>query len=69
VFGVLSVVLYKPWRRQVDRQREHLVPNEALEERVEDVPNLEGNSAGRAIDLVEESPYIQRVEEDARGKC
>lgn len=27
-FGVLSVLLYKPWRRQVDRRRAHLVPVE-----------------------------------------
>lgn len=27
-FGILSVVLYKPWRRQVDRRRAHLVPVE-----------------------------------------
>jgi nickel/cobalt transporter (NiCoT) family protein len=31
VFGVLSVLLYKPWRRQVDRRRAHLVPAEASE--------------------------------------
>lgn len=27
-FGVLSVLLYKPWRRRIDRGRAHLVPAE-----------------------------------------
>lgn len=27
-FGVLTLLLYKPWRRQVDRRRANLVPVE-----------------------------------------
>lgn len=28
LFGALSVLLYKPWRRRIDRRRAHLVPVE-----------------------------------------
>jgi hypothetical protein len=70
VFGVLSVVLYKPWRSQIDRRRARLSPIEALEERGIGSPSFDRGSSGNEIEVAREveGHSVQRIEVDACGK-
>jgi hypothetical protein len=70
VFGILSMVLYKPWRKRIDRRRASLVFGEELEERERSLPGFDEISAGRGDDYIheEELSSVVRIEVDGGRK-
>ncbi|THW23580.1 NicO-domain-containing protein [Aureobasidium pullulans] len=67
VFGVISAILYRPWRRRVDAKRNALVgPSDEsdLETRDNNTEGIHGEP-----ELVQEGPSTQHVHADRKGDC
>lgn len=67
VFGVISAILYRPWRRRVDAKRNALVgPSDEsdLETRDNNTEGIHGEP-----ELVQERPSTQHVHADRKGDC